>query len=922
MTVALVETKFFLPYVRDGLVPRARLGAALNSRRARLTLLSAPAGFGKTTLLAMWLGEAAAATSRARRLAWVSLDESDREPETFWTYLLTALERAVPGTGSAGLALFGAGQPIEVVLAAVLNELSVLPEDVALVLDDYHLAESPRIQPGMALLVERLPPQVRLVISTRADPSLPLARLRARGDLTEVRAADLRFTHVETTEFLADATGLALDAADVAALGTRTEGWIASLQLAALSLRDRDDPSGFIAGFAGTDRYVVDYLVEEVLDDEPGEVRDFLLNTAILDRLSGSLCDAINETTGGAQMLEALERRNLFVVPLDDQRRWYRYHHLFADVLHAHLLQERPDAIPGLHRRASRWYAGAGEPEDAVRHALAAGDVDTAADLVEAAILDLRRERRESTIRRWANDFPDDVVRERPVLAVGFIGALMASNEFGEVEARLRAAEQTLARPASELVVVDRDELARLPAAVETYWAGLALIAGDLAGTLAHAQQAMAVAVEGDDLTRSAAAALAGLACWASGDITAAHDAYATSRVGLTRAGHIADVLGCSLALADMELALGRLGDAERTLEHALELAERRDPGRPMVMRGTADMVVGLSRVAWHRNDLAAAAEFLRRADDLGESAGLPQHPYRWRVALARLRAAEGNVTAAVELLDEAERVYVGDFSPQIHPIHATRARMLVASGDLAGAAAWAHHHEIGADDDLSYLREYEHLTLARLLLAQHTDTECHGALETANTLLDRLLAAAVTGHRVGTTIEIEILRALTRSAAGDRDAALGALVHAVDLAEPDEWVRVFVDAGPAAVPLLHTLAERRPTSDYLRALLGAATSSDQPIGEPVGDVEGVVKTPASEVRQPLVDPLSDRELDVLRLLGSDLDGPAIARELVVSLNTVRTHTKHIYAKLGVNSRRSAVSKAHQLGLLSRSVPR
>jgi LuxR family maltose regulon positive regulatory protein len=910
MPVALVETKFFLPVVREGSVARPRLDEQLG-RRSRLTLVSAPAGFGKTTLVGSWLAGHAAATGA--RVAWVSLDASDRAPEAFWTYVLTALDRAAPGTGSAGLAALGAGQPAEVALAAVLNELSVLPDDVVLVLDDYHLAEGPPIQAGMAFLLERLPPQLRLVISTRADPALPVARLRARGELTEVRAADLRFTDDEASAFLAGATGLSLGVDDVAALGHRTEGWIASLQLAAISLRDREDPSGFIAGFAGDDRYVVDYLVEEVLGEESPEVRDFLLSTAVLDRLSGPLCDAVTATTGGAQMLDSLERRNLFVVPLDDRRRWYRYHHLFADMLHAHLLQERPETIPELHSRASRWYADAGQPEEAVRHALAAGDPERAADLVERAIPELRRERHESVIRRWVDELPGDVVRDRPVLAAGFVGALMASNEFAGVPPRLHDLETMLAGPAAELVVVDTDELARLPGAVETWWAGLALVGGDLPGAIVRAKRATELAAEGDDVTTAAGAALAGLAYWAGGDLVAAHEGYATAAEGLARAGHIADVLGCTVTLADLELALGRLGDAERSLEHALDLAERHGPPAPMVMRGTADMLVGLSRTAWHRNDLAKAAELLRRADALGESAGLPQHPYRWRVAMARLRVASGSFADALELLDEAERVYVGDFSPQVHPIHATRARVLAASGDVAAALDWARKHELRAGDELDYLREYEHLTLARVLLAEHLASAAPEPLRQAGSLLDRLLTAAVGGSRSGTVIEVEVLRARAHSAAGDQGAAVDALEHAVDLGEPDGWVRFLVDAGPALTPALRALADRRPSSELVRRLLGQTDAAVE-TGTPLGGA------PSVAVAQTLVDPLSDRELDVLRLLASELDGPAIARQLVVSLNTVRTHTKHIYTKLDVNNRRSAVTRAHQLGLLSRSV--
>ncbi|QIX28788.1 helix-turn-helix transcriptional regulator [Nocardioides sp. JQ2195] len=876
------------------------------SQTARLTLVSAPAGFGKTTLVGSWVaGQVAAAGAR---LAWVSLDAGDKDAGTFWTYVLTALDRAAPGTGSGGLTALSSGQPVEVVIGSVVNELSVLPDDVVLVLDDYHLADGPPLQPGLAFLLDRLPPQVRLIITTRADPTLPLARMRARGELVEIRAADLRFTENETSTFLTAATSRELDAGDVTALSHRTEGWIASLQLAALSLRGRDDPSAFIAGFAGDDRHVVDYLVEEVLSQQSDEVCTFLLDTSVLDGLTGTLCDAVTRTGGGAQMLESLDRRNLFVVPLDDQRRWYRYHHLFADVLRARLLAERPGDVTELHRRASRWFDQAGQPDEAVRHALAGGDLDGAADLVEHALPELRRQRREHLLRAWAEQLPDDIVRNRPVLAVGLVSGLMASNDFTDVDRRLRDIEKTLARPATDLVVLDPGELARLPAAVETYRAGLALVAGDLAGAISHADDAQAKSLPDDDLTRAAAAGLAGLAHWAAGDIQEAHAAFTTCATGLERADHIADVLGCSLTLADMELALGRLRAAEATLDRALDLADRHtpkdavEPGHPLVLRGTADMYVALSRAAWHRNELDQAAELLGRADDLGEAAGLPQHPYRWRVALARLRAAAGDHATALDLLDEAERVYVGDFSPQVHPIHATRARVLLASGDLDAAVDWSRRHDLSADDGLSYLREYEHLTLARVLLAQHQATGAPGQLEAATGLLDRLLHAAETGRRFGTVIEVEVLRARANASGEHADAAAAALEHAVDLAEPDGWVRYIVDAGPELTPLLGHLAAQCPDSTFLNRLVPDATAS-------------VAPAPGA---QTLIEPLSDRELDVLRLLASELDGPSIARHLVVSLNTVRTHTKHIYTKLDVNSRRAAVSRAHKIGLLSR----
>src|SRR6266851_9176163 len=444
MVTPLLETKFYVPKWRRGLVPRPRLSERLNrGAESKLTLVSAPAGFGKTTLLADWL---AAVAVDGRTVTWLSLDQSDNHPASFWTYLIAALQTAEPHIGASAISLLQSPQPppIEAVLTLLLNELGGMSADLVLVLDDYHVIDARDIHDGMTFLLDHLPPQPHLVIASRADPPLPLARLRARGELVEIRAADLRFTPDEAAVYLNQVMGLDLSAGDVAALEGRTEGWIAALQLAALSMQGRDDVAGFIAGFAGDDRYIVDYLAEEVLQRQPESVRSFLQQTSILDRLSGPLCDAVTGQVGGKAMLEALERANLFVVPLDDRRHWYRYHHLFADVLHARLLHEQPDRVPDLHLRASAWYEQSGERSVAIGHALAAGDFERAADLVELAIPAMRRSRQEAAVRGWLELLPDEVIRVRPVLSVGFAGALLARGELEGVEARLRDAEQWL----------------------------------------------------------------------------------------------------------------------------------------------------------------------------------------------------------------------------------------------------------------------------------------------------------------------------------------------------------------------------------------------------------------------------------------------------------------------------------------------
>ena len=569
MADPLVETKLLRPRPRHEVVLRPRLADLLHrGAQGPVTLISAPAGFGKTTLLTSWFATGPSPHDD-HHVAWVALDERDREVTSFWSYVLLALDRAVPGSAAAALTLLQSGQAtVETMLAGVVNELSVHAGEVTLVLDDYHLADNVEVATGMTFLVDHLPPQLRLVIGTRADPALPLSRLRARGELVEIRATDLRFTGEEVAAYLNDLNGFDLTAADIAALEARTEGWIAALQLAVLSLRDRDDHTAFIAGFAGDDRFVVDYLADEVLSRQSDDVRRFLLDTSILDRLTGSLCDAVSrlpERAGGRSgraMLEALDRANLFLVPLDGHRSWYRYHHLFADVLHAHLLEERPGDVSDLHGRAAGWYTEAGQTEAAFRHALAAGDVERAANLVELNFRTLGRDRREGLVRRWAHELPADVVRDRPVLAIALIGGLMASNEFDGVDKRLDHVEELLVRPATDLVVVDRDELGRVPASVKMYRAALALIGGEPADAITRAGQAIEAAVDGDDLITGAAAALSGLASWTTVDIASAHASYTTSISALTRAGHIADVLGCSIAMADMELRLGRLRQA------------------------------------------------------------------------------------------------------------------------------------------------------------------------------------------------------------------------------------------------------------------------------------------------------------------------------------------------------------------------
>jgi LuxR family transcriptional regulator, maltose regulon positive regulatory protein len=891
----LLATKLHTPRPRRVLVPRPRLDALLDQAwSSTLTLVAGPAGFGKTTLLADWSSRVA----DRRAAAWLSLDERDTEPSSFWTYVIGSLRTVVPDVGIAALDLLRDPHvPAEAALESLLNDLQSDGTDVVLVLDDYHLVQSPAVHQDMAFVLDHLPASAHVVIATRADPALPLARLRARGELAEVRAGDLRFTAAEAGEYLREAMGLALDEDQVTALDQRTEGWIAALQLAALSMQGRTDVGEFIAAFSGDDRYLVDYLVEEVLQRQSEPVRRFLLETSILDRLSGPLCDAVTGGDTGRSTLELLDRQNLFVVPLDDHRRWYRYHHLFADVLRARLLDEHPERIRVLQRRASAWFAEHDQPAEAVEHAVRGQDFVRAAELVEQALPTMRRDRREGELRSWLEALPGELVAQSPVLTVATVGALMAQGELAGVDVRLQAAERWLEAHADDPRILD-EPLRTVASNVAMYRAGQARLLGDVPATIEHAQRAHDLSSDADHLERGAAAALLGLARWSNGQLEDARRGYLEALRHLSAAGHLSDVLGCTLALSDMEVARGDLNAAFEVLRQGLRSGQE----APHPPRGLADMHVGLAALHVERNELDAALEHLAAGDELGEHAGLPQNAYRSRVALAQLRLAQDAADQALTLLADAERLHNNDFSPDVHPVPALIARASLARGRIGQAERWARSRGLTVDDELSYLKEFEHLTLARLLLCK-AQSGGDPAPSGLGGFLSRLLGAAEDERRPGSALQVLVLQALHAHTRGQDSQARSLLAEAVRRAEPQQYARAITEHGPPVLTLLRSLLNQRPSS-YIRHLLDSA--------EPPSLAPALPS-------QPLPDRLSDREIEVLQLLASDLGGPDIARALVVSVHTVRTHTKAIYSKLGVNNRRAAVSRARELALLHRS---
>lgn len=893
----LLATKLHLPRRRRDAVRRERLTDRLAAANdASVTLVSAPAGFGKTSLLAEWLDDV---DHEAGSAAWLALDDADNDPTVFWSYVIAAIRRLSNDVGEASLALLHSSQALTSVVGALVNELHAQPGRVVLVLDDYHVIQSTDVHESIVYLIEHMPPSLHLVIASRSDPPIPLANLRARRQLVEVRAGDLRFTHDESSAYLNGTMGLQLADRVIDALGARTEGWIAALQLAALSLQGRDDVDEFLANFTGDDRFVVDYLAEEVLDRQPDDIRSFLLQTAILDRLSGGLCDAVTETTGGRATLGQLDRSNLFLVALDDRRHWYRYHHLFADVLRARLADDDPAIVDELHRRASRWYADNDEPAAAVEHAMAGRHFDDAARLIELTAPAMRRRRQEGTLRRWLEALPDETFADRPVLAIALVGARMATGDVAGVGPMLEMIDAALARPADSSTVFDLEMFRALPAQVAVQRAGLRLLTGDVDGTIAHASRALELIDATDHFRRAAATALLALARWTAGELDAAVASYTEAIEHFIAADHLPDMLGCSLALADIQIAQGKLTDAKQTFETGLRWTVEH-PG----LRGAADMHVGLSEVLIERNHLAEAAHHLAISDELGESAGLPQHAYRWRVVMARLCRANGDLERALALIEEAVPRYDTDFSPPVRPVAAIRARVQLGNGDLAQARRWADASGLTPTDEPTYIREYEHVTLARVLIAAAHDTERrHEAIDSAITLLDNLLAAAIAGGRAGSAIEILILSATALHAAGDTAAAITALEDALQRAEPEGHIRLFLHAGPALTALLRSVTSRPSASEHARRVLAAIDHI-------------TVESPAAPGSRPsLIEPLSSRELDVLRLLRTDLSGPDIARELHISLNTLRTHTKNIFTKLEASNRREAIRRAADLGI-------
>ncbi len=910
----LLATKLHLPRPRPEFVSRPRLAHRLDKELAHgLVLVCAPAGYGKTVALADW------ARRSGRRVSWLSLDAGDNDPVRFWRHVVAAVGKAKPGVAERVLPALGPPPPavFDGLVTALINELATQPgnDEAVLVLDDYHLIDVEPIHESLLLLLEHLPPGLQVVLASRSDPPLPLGRLRARGQLAELRDAEFRFTAQEAAALLqqlAEGASSTLSDADVAALTMRTEGWAAGLQLAGLSLRGQPDVAAFVAAFSGSHRYVLDYLTGEVLDHLDQEIHDFLLETSVLERLSGELCDAVTGRPGGQALLERVEQAGLFLVALDEVRGWWRYHHLFADLLRARLQQERPARVTGLHRAAAAWHQEHGLTDDAVRHALAAEDAAWAARLIEQHFDATFQQGQRATIHRWLAALPAVLVSTRPRLDLAQAWMAVVGGHVEAAGRALEAAEQASAQareePFEPSVGRDASLLANTSAAITIARGWLQWLRGDAEGTTTLAAQARDELTDRDWLLTSMCQLELALADRLRGRLDDAERGFTSSLAGWRAAGERSSAVSVCDYLGQVHLAQGRLDAALATYQMALEIAA--GPGQP-TLPAAGIAYTGMAEVEYRRDELDAAlrhvTEGIARLRPASYTAPLATGLAR----LSQIRQATGDAAGALAAIDEAERVAPSSaVGGLVNPAPAQRPRLLLAQGNVSAAADWIQQHGLSPGDQPAYPQELEYLVLARVLIAQDRAGE-------ALALLDRLLAQAVAQDRIGSVIEIHALRALAQAASGDEPAAVKTLADALTLASPQGNVRVFADEGlPMRALVGRVVVAHRAGQPFARGIPFPYLARVVRAFDGKSAADGSTPDAATGALN-LVDPLTGRELEVLGMLAAGTPNQAIAEQLFVTLFTVKKHVSHVLGKLGAANRTEAVARARELGLIS-----
>ena len=879
----LLVTKFTIPPVRSILLHRAHLLEVLEqSRSVPLTLLSAGAGFGKTTLLSAW------ARGRAGQVAWLSLDDQDNDPLRFWTYLGTALQRLAPHVGATLLqSLQAPSPPLEALLTTLLNDLLTVSEPVTLVLEDYHVIQTPSIHQSLSFLLERLPSHVRLVIATRSDPPLPLARLRARGELSEIRAEELRFTLEEASAFFHQ-RGLSLAPEEVAVLTERTEGWIAGLHLAALALRNQENVHQFVEAFRGSQAFVLDYLAEEVLSRQSPRVQEFLLSTSILTRLNGSLVSAVTGRKDGKALLEQVRQANLFLIPLDQERCWYRYHQLFADVLRARLEETHPALVPTLYQRTIAWYTQQGLVDEAIGYALAGTLFEEAADLIEQRIQAMGSYREMATIWHWVKALPDQVAYRRPRLCMMAAWSLLLSGQGERISPYLDAVLGAV--KTSTEVPFKREMLGHVTA----LQAVQARYHGEYSEAITLSLRALEDLTEGYVFTRSVLYMNLGYVYLLSGELDEAGSTFDQALEEARVNGNSSLILTIRCNQAKLLAAQGHLRQAASAYQQVLETStENRGRGLPE----EASAYLGLGEIRREWNALTPALETLTRGLELADLIGEVGTLSTGYMTLARVKYAQGETDQAFEVLERASRRLHMHASASAQLV-ACRVRLWIAQGEVTRAVVWGQTCGLTPEDQPSNLREWEYLTLVRLLLLQHRADETLA-------LLRRLLSMAEKGKRTGSMIEILMLQALALQALGQTQQALFQLTQALQLAQAHGYARLFLEEGPAMAALLQQAADRQMVPEYARALLAQFPDTVAP--STVQEKAGLSL---------LLAVLSPREREVLRLVAAGLSNQETAAHLAITAGAVKKHLSNIYGKLGVSSRTQALARARELDLL------
>ncbi|MBN1439417.1 MAG: AAA family ATPase [Anaerolineales bacterium] len=911
MPTPLISTKLHIPPAPSNLVSRPHLIAALDAAREspqRLILVSAPAGFGKTTLVAEWLRHV------GQGAAWLSLDRDDNDPLRFWRYLVTALQTADPGIGRSLHWAFETQTlpPLELGVPALVNDLAGSARPILLVLDDYHLIETESIHYGLNYLIDRLPADVRIVITTRADPPLRLARLRSNGQLTEARTADLRFTCEETADFLNRVHQLDLPEEDISRLAHLTEGWIVGLQLAALTLHRHPDRHAFVAAFAGDDRHIVDYLLQEVLDQQPPPVRTFLLQTSILDRLCSPLCEAVTGLPDGEGMIRRLEESNLFLLPLDNRRYWYRYHTLFADLLRRRLNQEVSSAERiGLYRRAALWFEREGLLFEAITHSLAAPDHPLAADLLERHALTFFFRSESSLLRIWLKDLPADFLRSRPLLSAVYAHTIAHSGIHRPFVVRsaeiwldqAKQAFQNLIAPSAaapadpEYLTLTRNFIALSEAFLATWHNE------DPRKVIELAQQALAGLPPADrspldsnyHRIRSGLNYLSGLHYIAVGDSAAAERAFLEARIIGEASGDLLNAFASASGQFRILHLQGRLPEAAALCREALNSIGQ--PGEPPIPYAGL-LYVDLGKIQLEWNEVAAAEESIQKGLGLLRMAPATYVQAEGMAALADILQIRGDTSAASALLQADKN------TPQLMEysiLH--RVRTWIRQGETDAALGWALGKGL---EDGSRL---ESLALCRIILACTPSRSGRRKilglpdLASLGEYLERRLQAAEAAGWTDWMIELLLLQALAWQADGDSQKAIASLRQSLSLAREGGYVRRFINEGPPVYKLLKDMEGKSGALDpYIERLLAAGAKEENR---------------AADGPQPLAEPLSRRELEVLRLMASDNSNAEIATKLVITPNTTKKHITHIFRKLGVTNRSGAILRARELGLVA-----